>query len=466
MVRVNRWILAVSFTVVGVCSAAQVEQSVFSKDFLWGTATCEYQNSGAINCPDINWADWEKTAPGQNSHIEGGQQSGTANDHWNRVDEDITLMKKLGVNAYRFSIDWGRVEPEEGLFNQEALNHYSLLCNKLIANGITPMVTLHHFTHPRWFEKKGAFEKEENIPYFVRFSMRMFALLKDRVSLWCTINEPTIYTMQGYVRGVFPPGKTSPGLAGEVLKNLLKAHCSVYHILKVLPGGQEMQIGIVHSLLKFEPYHWYSPIENGVCKYFTHIVHGALKSFFKTGSFSFYTPWGTRTTYSDPLAPESFDFVGLNYYSRAVININWDYSAGGGGYPGEVMTDMPYASYPEGFRQALLEMAELGKPIYVTENGIADAKDDRRADFIRDYIAAMAQAKKEGCDVRGYFYWTLMDNFEWDMGFDMRFGLYEVDFETKERTLRKGAEMFRDVVIQAQADAEAAGDISPATQAI
>jgi beta-glucosidase len=190
---------------------------IFPSDFLWGTATAAHQVEG--NCNNNNWSNWETSIPSHDySFLHSKQPAGSACEHWTRYPEDIKLMKELGVNAYRFSVEWSKIEPQPGEFNQNALTHYSTVIDSLISKGITPMITLHHFTNPIWFEELGAFEREENIQYFVRFSQKIFEEYSDRVIYWCTINEPAVYTVQGYFTGIFPPEKQNIRLAAKVLK--------------------------------------------------------------------------------------------------------------------------------------------------------------------------------------------------------------------------------------------------------
>ncbi len=417
------------------------------RPFLWGVAVCEYQNSGAETCKNAQWASWEQ----KRGKIRHGHQSGKSCEFWDRYRDDVTLVKEMGLNAIRFSVEWSMIEPEPGVFDEAALKHYSDLVDAALEVGITPMATLHHFTHPQWFEDKGAFENESNIIYFVRFCQKVFERLNDRVPLWCTINEPGVYAFQGYIRGVFPPGKTSSSLAGKVLVNLLKAHVEVYKTLKGMRGGQEAQIGIVHQHMLFEPYHEDSALEKNFCWYLSQLMSTAVFDFFKTGIFTYrvipvvdcflggfsLSPFSQTIMYEDATACKALDFIGLNYYSHVLIN--WKSPAKPAYREGDIVTDMYYAAYPEGLYRAIAEMSELKVPVYITENGIADSRDDRRAQFIESYLIAMQKAIEDGYDVRGYFYWTLMDNFEWDEGFGMKFGLCSVDYQTQERSVREGA---------------------------
>ena len=247
-------------------SIKQVNQAslYFPKDFLFGFAIAEQQNSGEVNLPNSQWTRWEQTSwPDGTPHINNGARSGSSCDHWNLYKEDIRLMKQdFNANSFRFSVAWDAIEPQEGVFSEEALQHYSDEVDALLAAGMVPMITLHHFAHPVWFEDKGAFEKDENIYYFVRFAEKVFRKLGHKVPLWCTINEPGIYAFQGYLplNCVFPPGKSrgkgdidyeAYKLTATVIRNMMKAHVEVYRALKALPGGKEAQIGLVHQHLKF-----------------------------------------------------------------------------------------------------------------------------------------------------------------------------------------------------------------------
>ncbi|CDK31018.1 glycoside hydrolase family 1 protein [Candidatus Babela massiliensis] len=416
-------------------------------DFNWGFAICEYQNSGQEHCSNSNWADWENSKfSNGNSHIKEAQVSGKSCDFWNNYKKDIELMKEMGVSSLRFSVAWDKIEPEQGKFDENALQHYQDLCEELIKSGIKPLISLHHFVHPRWFEQLGGFEKEENIKYFVRFSKKVFNRLSDKVDLWCTINEPNVFMLQGYIRGVFPPGKINPYIALKVLRNLLKAHTEVYKKLKSLPNGFESQIGFIHQYLKFNAYRGWNVIEHIPGLYLNYIVNYLTLNFLKTGKYS-VPGLNYEADIERPL-----DYIGLNYYSRALLKSQLSLSEPivATCYPDEIMTDMPYAIYPRGFYQAIKDVASIGVPVYITENGIADQKDDRREKFITGYLQAMFDAIKEGVDVRGYYYWTFTDNFEWDEGFLMKFGIFKVNCETQERTFRQGANYLKQVMLAYQ----------------
>jgi len=469
--------------------AIDTTQVAFPRNFVWMVGSSEYQVSGSFAAPHSNWAHWELQ--------EGLAPSRIACDSWDRYREDIALMKRLGVTAYRFSVDWSIVEPAPGLINQEAIKHYSDVCDELRKAGIKPMVTLHHFSHPMWFESLGGFEKQENIPLFVNFCSIIYRELGDRVEWWCTINEPTVYVLEGYLLGAFPPGyKWACRTAGRVLHNLLRAHVAVYLELKMIYAEQakfglklekEPSVGLAHQYLQFEPYHGIlhpaALMERIFASTLSAWCNDSVINFFCTGVFNFPMPlitsWNlgkdVAKTHTErkalieqakaeveyaPMLKDSLDWIGINYYSHVFFkgSLSAQEADWSGCYPGDIQTDMPYTMYAEGLYLALKRVSEIGKPIYITENGIADARDLNRDTWIRRHLYAASKAIADGCDLRGFCYWSLLDNYEWNRGYVMRFGLYEFDaeayflekmknpFALRSCKLRKGSQWFVDVV--------------------
>jgi len=420
----------------------------FPKDFVWGVASAAHQVEGGHQ--DINnfgW--WEKQVrANREPTILNNDKSGLACDHWNRYPEDIELIKDLGVDAYRFSVSWSKIMPQKGVVDTMALFHYKNVCDSLIAKGIKPMVTFHHFTHPLWFQEMGAFEKEENIKYFVDFSEIVFLALQGRVNEFCTINEPSVYIFDAYFAGNFPPGYTNPELAALVLENMIKAHVQVYERIKSLPGGADTKIGLVKNMMQMDPLSEWNLLDN-VMKYFADVNYNeVVLETFKSNQYHFSMPTMVDHHIVIEGANKSLDFIGLNYYSHYAFDFTGDLdeSLEPLPYPNEVMTDMDYGIYPEGIYRAIKRISKLGVPIIITENGLADDKDDRRAGFIDKYLYAVSKAIEDGYDVRGYYYWSLMDNFEWNFGYGKRFGLYHVDYETQKRTMTQGAEKYREII--------------------
>ena len=423
-----------------------VEKMSFPISFIWGTATAAHQVEG--NCTN-NWSEFEKGSKTDGiPNIRNNQRSGIACDHWNRYSEDIQLIKELGVSHYRFSVEWSKIQPTQGIYDQDVLNHYSEMIDRLIENNITPVLTLHHFTHPLWFDKLGAFENKENINLFVSFCERVFNEYSNKVDYWCTINEPAVIATQGYFNGLFPPGKTDSQLSAVVLKNLLDAHVQAYHSLKKLENGTKVKIGLVKNINQFDPWRRWHILDWMISYFANHFFNGSTIDFLRTGVFKIRIPGLAWICYENPKAINSTDYFGLNYYSHNHLKLKLSLKE-----PftlkyqkNDVMTDMPYTIYGEGLYRAIQSVSVLDIPILITENGIADAEDSRRELYIKRYLYAVSKAIKDGYNVIGYFYWSLMDNFEWAFGYDMKFGLFSVDFETQERSLRNGSKTYIHIV--------------------
>ena len=418
----------------------------FPPTFIWGTATAAHQVEG--NCIN-NWSAFEKgTKDNGQPNINDNQQSGLACDHWNRYPEDIKLIKKLGVSHYRFSVEWSKIQPTQDTFDEDALNHYSKMIDTLLENDIMPVLTLHHFTHPIWFDSLGAFEKEENINIFVSFCERVFKEYSGKVDYWCTINEPAVVATQGYFSGRFPPGKKDSDLSAVVLKNFLEAHVQVYHTLKKMENGPRVKIGLVKNINQFDPWRRWHLLDWLMSNAVNQFFNDSTIEFLRTGIFKIRIPGLAWIHHENPRAIGSTDFFGLNYYSHNHLKMQFllqepftmQYR------DDDILTDMPYTIYGEGIYRALEAVSVLDVPIIITENGVADAEDNRRELYIKRYLYAVSKAIENGFDIRGYFYWSLMDNFEWTFGYDMKFGLFSVDFKTQERTLREGSSAYRKIV--------------------
>jgi beta-glucosidase len=278
----------------------------------------------------------------------------------------------------------------------------------------------------------------------------VYLALRDRVQLWCTINEPAVYVVEGYFQGANPPGKKDPKLAAIVLRNILEAHVQAYWKIKSLPGGDRMKVGLVKNMTQEDPYRKWHPGDWVLANLLDGVFNGTTLNFLKTGKYRFILPTMAKMIDENPKARGALDFIGLNYYSHYnyKFSFNLDKAFQAKLLPGEIKTDMDYASYPEGFYRAIKTVSQFGVPIYITENGVADARDDRRAMFISQYLYAVSKAIADGSDIRGFYYWTLIDNFEWSLGYDMKFGLYSVDMNTQVRTMKEGARRYREIISQ------------------
>ncbi|MBM4447150.1 MAG: glycosyl hydrolase family protein [Chloroflexi bacterium] len=418
----------------------------FGKDFLWGSATAAHQVEG--NCTNNNWFQFESAVDEHGKpQILNGQKAGMACDHWQRYKEDIQLMKALSLNAYRFSVEWSKIEPKPGEFDEAVLDHYEQLVDELLANGIEPMVTLHHFTNPIWFEEQGAFLQEDSPDIFVRFVEHVVQRLGPKVKLWCTINEPSIYAVLGYFTAEWPPAVKDPQKAAIVFRNLLRAHTAAYTAIKRLEP--QAQVGLVVYMGTYDPPNQWYLLDVVVAYLLNKNLTESHFPYLVDGRFDFSMPGLANESYTSGVK-EAFDFVGLNYYThfhRRFNPFSQEQFVEITRAPPEKLTDMGYEIYPEGLYRALkLITGYTSKPIYITENGIADDSDTKRAKFIEDHLLVVNKAISEGMNVKGCFYWSLMDNFEWAYGFERRFGLYHVDYSTQERTLRQGSRIYLEMI--------------------
>jgi beta-glucosidase len=403
----------------------------FPKNFSWGVATSAFQIEGAQTANNTFVENnWTVDAPERYANNPGC-------DHWNRWKEDVQHIKNLGVNAYRLSIPMDKIMPQEGVVDEEALQHYVDLCVELKKNGIEPWICLHHFTEPLWFGAKGGFEKRENIQYFVNFCLTVFNRLHTVVKFWVSFNEPVAYAMEGWARDTFPPHKKHfpiTSMASVVLLNMLQSHVQMYQAFKAIDPS--VQIGIVHMFHPLDPYVYWSPIDNLNAKMGNYLVHDIVLNFFKDGIYN----WFYIVTERNDDAKHALDFIGLNYYRHEMVKYNTKTVKARD--TEEKVIDTQTAIYPEGLYRSIQKAATLGIPIYITENGIPDETDTQRNDYIKKHLLAIQKALIHGYDVRGYHYWTLMDSLGWHGEYKKKYGLYEIRGSHKERVLREGAKPF------------------------
>ena len=380
----------------------------FPAGFYWGSATSAYQVEGGIENND--WA--EAARQGKVT------PAGRACDHYNRYEEDFDIAKSLGQNAHRFSVEWSRVEPEEGKFDEIEIEHYRKVLKALRERGIEPFVTLWHFTLPIWFAHMGGFENKKAPFYFSRYCEYVVKNLgqgSDAPRFWITINEPSIFALMGFLNGVGPPFKKWYCHFGlfrylQTMENLATSHNVAYQRIKTMNPG--FQIGVATQNMNFESNG--NPLNRLLAK------------------FSIWFFWNHKFLQK---IRGCQDFVGLNYYIHKKFGDKTVYEK----------NDRGWDIYPKGIYNVLMELRRYRKPVYVTENGIADAKDDRRAKFINDHLYWVRRAIDDKIDVRGYFYWSLLDCFEWECGFGPRFGLAEVDLKTMERQIKPSAYEYKKI---------------------
>jgi len=398
----------------------------FPKGFLWGSATSAHQVEGGL----LNdWTEWEKEnaerlAKEARSYWQKWQQekfpemfdpknyiSGQAADHYNRYEEDFDIAKSIGHNAHRFSIEWSRVEPKQGFFDELEIEHYKKVIKALKERGIEPIVTLWHWSNPVWIGDIGDWSNKDTINHYINYVDKITHALKD-VKFWIPLNEPNIHTLFAYVKGTQPPGNKSIVKAFFVVRNLLSAHKKAYSLIH--KNNKNAQVGTANSVMHLIPKN--RIILNRFVVYLVDRIWNVYL-FKKINGFN--------------------DFLGLNYYTRNALGV--------GGHKKQddlKHSDLGWDIFPKGIYIMIMRMKRyFNLPIYITENGIADADDKYRTDFIKEHIYWIHKAISEGADVRGYMYWSLLDNYELPelRGFWPRFGLVEVDFKTQKRTIRRSA---------------------------
>ena len=406
--------------------------------FLWGVATAAHQIEGG------NTNDWSRfeEEPGR---IAGGDRSGPAVDSWNRMAEDVMLLSSLKANAYRFSIEWSRLEPTEGTWDEAAWARYGELVTRLRDARIVPMVTLLHFSLPRWLADRGGATAKDFPERFARFAAEAANRLGPRVDLWCTINEPNVQMYLGYVEGIWPPGRKSRVQAAAAFAGLLRAHALAASALREHDRGA--QVGVAMNLISFEPASRFWLTDWLTARVAAEAFDWSFYDSVRAGRIRFRAPGFPRLDEPLPALTGSVDWLGVNYYRLERIHLA-PLTPGLVGFEGEPgpgpKSDVGWGIHPEGLlRLFRFAWARYRIPIYVTENGVADAAGSMRGDFIRGHAYAMSKAIAEGIPVRGYFHWSLLDNFEWTEGFAPRFGLYRVDDKTFARRPAGGSEAFR-----------------------
>ena len=417
--------------------------------FLFGAATSSHQVEGGL---DNDWTEWERGSfPDGTPHIANGDQSGLAADSWNRFDEDLALLQQLGANTYRFSVEWSRLEPTKGAWDAAAMARYRQWATRLRAAGIEPMVTLHHFTLPRWVSEQGGFEGASTPDDFAAFARRVATELGDQVDLWCPINEINVYSTLGYLTGEWPPGAKDDQVRQIlVMREMLRAHAKATAALREVDttdadgDGQATVVTHAHHVRIFQPAS-HSVLDTTIAGLTDDVFNEAIPRAFKSGRFQVSVPGTVELDEPIEGLAGSLDVLGINFYTRDVVRADLGSAALSQMYfrPGRPVSDLGWDLYPDGLYQALKRYQAYGWPMVVTENGTADTDDDFRERFLRQHVAAMERAVAEGANVRGYYYWSLIDNFEWAEGYGPRFGLYRVDYATFARTPTKAVPTFQ-----------------------
>ena len=369
----------------------------------------------------------------------------TACDHWNRVGADTRLLEKMHVQTHRLGLEWSRIEPQKGRFSQEAIEHYRRELILLRSCGIRPLVTLHHFAEPLWFIEEGGWAEPGNPGLFLDYARHVVERLGDLASDWVTFNEPNVYLPFGYILGCFPPGRHDFREARRIGAALIRTHVSLYRLIhetrrRCCFAGRT-RVGAAMHLRVFEGL---TPLGKKTAQAADYLFNSLFLEGMTTGRVRFPLSAGTGGR-----ASRCADFIGINYYTRSIVEFAWDPRL----YFHRFLhddsldkTDLGWDIYPDGIYEVCRRCYEKYRlPIFITENGISDRLDNRRPDFLVDHLARVARAVREGIPVERYYYWTLMDNFEWLDGEEGSFGLYGCDFRTQRRTPRGSAALYAQI---------------------
>jgi beta-glucosidase len=410
----------------------------FPRGFLWGTATASHQVEG--NNTNNNWWAWEQE-PGR---ILQGHKSGLACNWWGgRWREDLDRAVAGGQNAHRLSIEWSRIQPAPDRWDEDALDRYREIMRGLHERGMIPMVTLHHFTDPLWLTEMGGWENDLVVEYFEKYTRKVVEGLKEYASLWVTINEPNVYAVSGYILGDFPGGKQDFRAALRVLENMLRSHAAAYRVIHTLQPAA--RVGVAINYRGFQPAKsWFPP--------------DSLAAWLQSRTFNDLFPRALRDGVMGlpvlrkriPEAKGTQDFIGINYYTKDWVSFNllkYQELFGRRFYPPSAdLSDTGFiANEPTGMFEALKWGLQFNVPIFVTENGVEDSDDHLRPRYLAQHLHQVWRGVNFNWPVRGYFQWTLVDNFEWERGWTQRFGLWELDLETHSRRKRRSADLYAEI---------------------
>lgn len=424
----------------------------FNDDFLFGVATASYQIEGAWNEDGKGESIWDRFShtPGK---IIDGTTGDKACDHYHRMEEDIELLKELGIDAYRFSISWSRIFPEgRGTVNKKGCDFYQRLIDKLMENGIRPLVTLYHWDLPQALENQGGWKNEETVKAFADYAHFLFRMFGKEVDHWITHNEPWVIAFPGYADGRIAPGKNDFQTALLVSRNLMLSHGYAVQVFR--EQCRQSQIGIALNLSPIHPASQNKEDIEAAKRHDGYLNRWFLDPIFRGtfpedmldwyGKKGFFLPLFNEQ--EQALVSQPLDFLGINYYSRQIIaNIEERVLETRSAHvDGLEYSDMGWEIYPLGMYEIVKSVNQEYDPgtIYITENGYpfkdkpgkdGTIVDKERIQYLRDHLQELSRSIEEGCPVKGYFVWSLLDNFEWSFGFSKRFGLVYVDYSTLER---------------------------------
>ena len=434
----------------------------FPADFLWGAATSAYQVEGSPLADGAGASIWHRFShtPGL---VANGENGDVACDHYHRYEADIALMRELGLNAYRFSVSWSRIFPEgKGHINEKGLDFYRRLVDSLRAAGILPLITLYHWDLPAALDDRGGWLNRNIARWFADYASVMFRTLDDRQPMWATLNEPWVVTDGGYLHGPLAPGHRNWFETPIAAHNLLRAHGAAVEAYRAVGKGR---IGIVVNLEPKYPASDSKEDRDALVRADAYMNRQYLDPIF-LGSYPKELPplfgeaWPPLPDIDFDLIRQKIDYLGINYYKRGITKNNPNVMierAERINNPRAVYTETDWEVFPQGLTEILVWVRDrYGKlPLYITENGAAfydpptadgTVDDPLRVDYLRHHLRAAREAIRNGVDLRGYCVWSLLDNFEWALGYSKRFGIIHVDFETQKRTLKASAKFYKEVI--------------------
>ena len=400
------------------------------KDLQMGVATASMQiEGGQVNA---NWNDWYARG-----FIKDGTDPATGNDHWEKWEEDTAIMEQMGLQIYRFGVEWARIMPKEGEVDPDAIERYRQELTLLKEKGIRPLLTIHHFSNPMWFEEKGAFEKRENLHHYLDFVDIVVESFGDLCSDYITINEPNVYAMNGYLTGDWPPGKKGLFATLRVMENLAYCHICAYvriHELREEKGYQDTMVGCANHVRSFAPKNPRNLWHRFCARAGSYLFQDALTNAMTLGKFSF-----PLRNHGKLVKGEYTDFIGLNYYTRSTVS-----KIGDGVRPNSPRNDLDWEIYPQGLEECAARLyAVLPRPIWVTENGTCDNNDRFRCKYLYEHLQVLSRSK---LPFARYYHWCFCDNLEWIEGNSAKFGLVSVDPVSRERTVKKSGRFYADVI--------------------
>ncbi len=444
---------------IAVKNLAQ-EQGNFPTEFDFSVSSSSTQNEE--NSGNNTWSQsYIKTVTGH-EHLATPE---FACKSWEQWQDDIDKVIHLGCNSYRFSIEWSRIQPTAHNFDESAIAHYVAMAQYCQDHNIKPTICLHHYSDPIWFMEQGGFTQKNNLQQFETYCQKMYEALRPYVSQWIVISQPVAYAVKSYKAGMMPPFLTNSGLENKVMLNMFKTHMHVYDMMhnsyKFTKIGLEPHIGICHQIVQMQPTNKINPFDQLVALFADRLYNKTLLRFFTNGHFRSLTP-KIDIAY-EPQAPQKFDFFALSYYSPLAFN----------GTKTNAPACSPECASPDNFRMidkqgmydAIVCASKLGKPVYVVENGITTTNEEQRKLLLNAYLSAISQAISDGYDVRGYSYWTLMNDYEW-MDIKLQehetpciseFGLYknrvinkqgdlDQNFRDHDLMLKDGGQHYKDII--------------------